>query len=819
MKVLNPFVLALTIAVGGALCASGGPAPNYWCTWATQGATLGRNVKAGKVAFAGDQGVPLQRDNLNEEVLFGEGGWAKRFYPNERGDLYLLLDAGWDLPYGTQTHGADLALRGACIPDAARFPSLKGTPAERLKALDAKAKACGWRGIGVWLPSHTQGEEPGKDGHPGRRLSLEEMRRVWTEKLLLCREAGVGYWKVDWGLRSWDCVLRGLMTELKNEIHPALTIEHCWVPGVPLNGIRISQNGKVEGPGRLFGYDVWAGKRADQAKTLAVSDVFRTYDVIAPFEKVTTLERCAYYSKLAEERLLPVLLNVEDEPLIGAGLGHVLGIMSSGAAGAGIATNDACVALAWQKLAPPFGHDTAAVTRYADETLEDVWTYADNDCSWFTSAARKTIRQSAPAVVTRGLALPTVRADGPKPFVCGARYPNGALALSFLTRTTGGRRAVACPADVTLDAKLEPGKPFGLFGAFKSVTLKGGASKDVRIRARQLPYGKPRDVTALCRIEDCGALVISGEVVEKPCGAYTPHVVLEAVSACVDSAAFVKKALANVEPASAGPQCERTAHGVRLVRGGRTVWEFSSAGGKPCVHPLALPDGTVVTASEDTDHPWHRGLWFAWKYLNGVNYWETDACGRSAGEQRIVSEDVSCEGAAATVRMAVAWGPCAEPERVLLDERREIAFSAPDAAGGYVITWAAKFTARERTTIERTPPSRSQKTGFWRGGYAGFSLRLGVFARNCRLISSCGAVEQTDVVAREKEWIDYVDPHTGAGIRLEILKAPGRRVFYHWQDHRFTNLSPVFDGSIVLERGETLELAYRATVHPQVSSD
>ena len=54
--------------------AADAPAPNYWCTWATQGSTLGHNAKAGKVAFAGDQGVPRQRDNLNEEVLFGADG-------------------------------------------------------------------------------------------------------------------------------------------------------------------------------------------------------------------------------------------------------------------------------------------------------------------------------------------------------------------------------------------------------------------------------------------------------------------------------------------------------------------------------------------------------------------------------------------------------------------------------------------------------------------------------------------------------------------------------------------------------------------------
>ena len=522
-------LLLAACATAGLFRASGAPAPNYWCTWATQGSTLGRNVKAGKIAFAGDQGVPMQRDNLNEEVLFGESGWAKRLYPNERGDLYLLLDAGWDLPYGTETHGADMALRGACIPDAKRFPSLKGAPAERLHALVEKAKACGWRGLGVWLPSHTHGEFPGRQGRPGRKFSLDEARKVWTEKLQLCRAAGVGYWKVDWGLRTWDCALRGLMTELKNTIYPALTIEHCWVPGVPLNGIRISQDGQVKGPGRLFGYDVWSEKRADQSKTLAVSDVFRTYDVIAPFEKATTLERCAYYSSLAEERKLPVLLNVEDEPLIGIGLGHVLGVMSNGMVGSGIATNDACVALAWQKLAPPFGHDTASVTRYSGETLEDEWTYSDRDCSWFTAAANKTIRQAAPAIVTRGLPLPTVNTGGPKPFVCGVRHPNGAIALAFLPRTTGGTRTFDCPADVTIDAQLEPGKPLGLFGRFKSVTLKGGVAKGLRIQARQLPYGRTKDATELCRPLPDGSLLIPGSVLEKPLGAYTPHVVLEAV--------------------------------------------------------------------------------------------------------------------------------------------------------------------------------------------------------------------------------------------------------------------------------------------------
>ncbi len=158
-----------------------------------------------------------------------------------------------------------------------------------------------------------------------------------------------------------------------------------------------------------------------------------------------------------------------------------------------------------------------------------MWTYSDKDCSWFTAAVGKTLKQGAPAVVTRGLPLPEVKAEGPKPFVCGARYPNGALSLAFLPRVIGGKCRVDCLADVTLDAKLETGKPLGVFGRFRSLTLKGGLADGAHMQARQLPYGKARDVTALCTIGEDGSVTIPLAVFEKPQGDYTPNVVIEVV--------------------------------------------------------------------------------------------------------------------------------------------------------------------------------------------------------------------------------------------------------------------------------------------------
>lgn len=262
--------------------------------------------------------------------------------------------------------------------------------------------------------------------------------------------------------------------------------------------------------------------------------------------------------------------------------------------------------------------------------------------------------------------------------------------------------------------------------------------------------------------------------------------------------ARLSELLLSTDPARYEPRgyhAEKTADGVRLVRDGRTVWAFSTAGGKPSVHPLCFPDGNAVTASLDADHPWHRGLWFSWKFLNGVNFWETDAYGESEGEQRVAACDVRTQGGGATVRMDVQWGPRKEPARVFLDERREIVFSEPDADGAYEIRWKARFTARETTVVERTPP-RTLADGRRRGGYAGLSLRLAGFAKTF----AC----ETD----GRRSISYRSPKSGQVVRLRIVRAPETSFCYHWEDNRFTSLSPVFDKPLTLAPGETLDLEY-----------
>ena len=80
---------------------------------------------------------------------------------------------------------------------------------------------------------------------------------------------------------------------------------------------------------------------------------------------------------------------------------------------------------------------------------------------------------------------------------------------------------------------------------------------------------------------------------------------------------------------------------VRVEIGGKLFTEYVHSDGatRPYCYPILANDGTALTrdfpmketAGEDTDHPWHRSLWFAHSMVNGVDFWNegTGDVGRS----------------------------------------------------------------------------------------------------------------------------------------------------------------------------------------------
>src|SRR5262245_59794513 len=92
--------------------------------------------------------------------------------------------------------------------------------------------------------------------------------------------------------------------------------------------------------------------------------------------------------------------------------------------------------------------------------------------------------------------------------------------------------------------------------------------------------------------------------------------------------------LAALSCAAAPVTWERTSNSLGCKEGDEVLWQFNFATNeaKPYFHPLRLAGSNEpLTSSKPSDHRWHYGLWFAWKYINGVNYWEEDKNGRSEG--------------------------------------------------------------------------------------------------------------------------------------------------------------------------------------------
>jgi hypothetical protein len=440
-----------------------GKTPNYWCTWGIQ------NYSLTEVANMASWTGPAS--NLNERLLFDDPGWAARYFDKVRGDLYILFDAGWDVPAGMDGDKERWRF-SPFLPDPVRFPSCTGAPAVQLRKLDELCKDTGWRGAGLWGAPQIPGE--GKDGfsaHP------ETARTYWRERARWTHEAGIEYWKIDTGHHGDSAEYRRMLTYLARAEAPGLLLEHASVSGpfndvaVPWNDAAATNTGRYHSPDGTF-------QRA--VDFLAFSDILRTYDVTPHLSVVTSLDRVAQLLATGKAEIeARGLVNCEDEPYLAAGLGCVMGILRHplwlprpnqdyNPAHVHRRIDEITRAVRWQRLAPAFGVNQT-LTILDDHVLFDKWLYRAGDC-WAWWVTGQEIVQGAPARVARGMSLPVISAQGEPPFVVASRHPDGAVALATLSRTSSEIGIFLPLADVTIE--IGGGTdPIGIFGKYRSLTL------------------------------------------------------------------------------------------------------------------------------------------------------------------------------------------------------------------------------------------------------------------------------------------------------------------------------------------------------------
>ena len=259
---------------------------------------------------------------------------------------------------------------------------------------------------------------------------------------------------------------------------------------------------------------------------------------------------------------------------------------------------------------------------------------------------------------------------------------------------------------------------------------------------------------------------------------------------------------------------------VALRSGTQTLWQYNynTKEGKPFFHPLKI-DETSITELSPSDHPWHLGLWFSWKYINGVNYWEYIDTDKHepwnyAGKTIINSvrvakkSDFSC-----VINLELSYWENGSLE--VLRESRVIEVSKPiDQL--FHIDYTFQFKALSDVVELNRTPLVHEKNGQPHGGYAGLSLRFNNALSSADLI---GARETDSTLhGAAASWMYYgLQTQEKQRIGVVIYDHPENVTHptpWHITADRETPLyflqpAPIFYTPITLSKQEALTLRYR----------
>ncbi len=446
-------------------------APDYLCTWNLQGYVVDY------------RGSDPTREAMNERSMFADSAYCNwsELYPSIRQDLYFVMDDSWDIPAEANSTHRNPHL-GTAELDPSRFPSFKGSPTQRMCRLNDRMKQKGWKGIGGWICAQK-----------ADNFADADEAEYWATRLKSAQDAGMEYWKVDWGRNDRNGEWRRMLTDLGREHAPDLWIEHAMVNDY-----------------------------------VTFSDVFRTYDVEDIIAQPVTIQRICRLLPYAADEGAQGIINCEDEPYIAAGLGCAIGVMrhqlgtelpdgTQDFVFPPVGRNykkrldEVVRGVRWHRIAAPFG--VAADCSIDTTLLTDSWEVHEKE-TYVNRPIGSVVRESAPARVSRGMPLPEVAdTSATRPYVLASRYPNGAVAVAAIGRTIG-REYVSKAVPVSIEV-ADAKAPVGIFGYFKELAIDYPVLPQGKftVLAQDLAGDRPVDITA--RVTRNGnRLVVPGNVID-----------------------------------------------------------------------------------------------------------------------------------------------------------------------------------------------------------------------------------------------------------------------------------------------------------------
>jgi hypothetical protein len=263
---------------------------------------------------------------------------------------------------------------------------------------------------------------------------------------------------------------------------------------------------------------------------------------------------------------------------------------------------------------------------------------------------------------------------------------------------------------------------------------------------------------------------------------------------------------------------------------GQPYTDFIFKGGeamKPYLYPLRAPSGTIVTrrfpieivAGEPTDHPHHRGLFFA--HANEASYKSPPPRGRIAYEKLLKSSG----GKSATISVRLGW---LDPDgKKLLEEVRTMTLRATPTARFTDVFINLTAVApvvfgdeKDGTFGLRLDPALNEDKNIKENG----QTRVYPGAPGL-IVNAEGVQHEKEVWGKPSHWVDYSGEIGGEKLGVAIFDYPGNSRPARWHVRAyglfaanpfgysaFTN-DKSKDGSVKLDPGQSIHFAYRVVVH------
>jgi hypothetical protein len=254
-----------------------------------------------------------------------------------------------------------------------------------------------------------------------------------------------------------------------------------------------------------------------------------------------------------------------------------------------------------------------------------------------------------------------------------------------------------------------------------------------------------------------------------------------------------------------------------------TTFFLAPDGNKPYLYPLSTARGATVTRhfpmetfpGETDDHPHQRGLFFAHGDINGTNFWATEPGSDipNMGRMKLQKAPEAKGGAKSGTIRAVFDGIDAHGRPIMTETRGIVFYSDPRLR---TIDYEIEIRAIEKLVFADT------KEGT-------FGIRLATSMtedKGGRMVNAEGKETEKNVWGQRSPWVDYYGPVDGRTVGVAIFDNPGNpRYPTYWHVRAYglfaANIFGVRDftgdktrdGSMTVERGQTIRFRYRVVIH------